>query len=244
MEKYFGISYQFDKRLVREQIDKLTSTGSKGYVCVADGVTMSMFQSDLPLKNVLDHASVVVCDSGWVPVYLRLMYGIQKDQYSGTELMADLIQVRKYKMMFLGSSSEVLDALKENLIKVDHRISGMVFESLPFKKVENFDYPAIADLINHENPDIVWVSLGMPKQEFFMYNLHPFLMRGVLIGVGAAFKFHSGLSGYKRAPGWMVRCKLEWLYRIWSEPGKQLTRCLLIVRTVPVAIIREYRSKK
>jgi N-acetylglucosaminyldiphosphoundecaprenol N-acetyl-beta-D-mannosaminyltransferase len=120
----------------------------------------------------------------------------------------------------------------------------MSFMTLPFLKVSDFNYAEIARRIEAEDPDLVFVSLGMPKQEFFMHRLCPFLARGILIGVGAAFKFHSGLPDQKRAPQWMIRFKLEWLYRIFSEPNKQIKRCILIITSLPFLLVREYREKK
>lgn len=244
MEKYFGIQYEFDKSVVLNTIDELTRSQNADYVCVADGVTLSMSQNYPLLKNVLDDAGVVICDSGWVPVFLRWLYGIERSQYSGSELFSDILHKKKYKMAFLGTSNSILKPLRENISKIDHQILDMPFMSLPFRPVEDFDYKQIAESINEENPDIIWVALGMPKQEIFMSYLKPHLNRGVCIGVGAAFKFFSGLPGHKRAPQWMIKCKMEWIYRIIYEPKKQLGRCWLIVRTVPGLLYLEQKSKK
>ena len=64
--------------------------------------------------------------------------------------------------------------------------------SLPFMPVENFDYQSIANKINKIEPDIIWVSLGAPKQEIFMNKIKPLLNHGVLFGIGAAFNFYIG----------------------------------------------------
>ncbi|MCS2525263.1 WecB/TagA/CpsF family glycosyltransferase [Bacteroides ovatus] len=58
--------------------------------------------------------------------------------------------------------------------------------------VDQFDYPAIAKQINELHPDIVWVSLGAPKQETFIHNIFPCIEQGVLFGIGAAFNFYTG----------------------------------------------------
>ena len=99
----------------------------------------------------------------------------------------------------------------------------------------------IACSLNSTEPDIVWIGLGAPKQEFFAARLTPLLHRGVVIPVGAVFNFRAGL-GIKRAPEWMVRTHLEFLYRIFSEPRKQLRRVGQILRWTP-AILREERSR-
>ena len=60
--------------------------------------------------------------------------------------------------------------------------------------LEDFDYPQIARLIENDNADIIWVAWVRQKQERFMYYLKPHLKKGVIIAVGAAFKFFSGVD--------------------------------------------------
>ena len=118
----------------------------------------------------------------------------------------------------------------------------MVFQELPFLTVEEFDYKSIAKKIEEDGADIIWVALGAPKQERFMANLKPFLSHGVMIAVGAAFNFYSGLN-VKRAPEWMVKNHLEFCYRIYSEPKKQLKRCWGIITSLPRLLLSEYKVK-
>jgi N-acetylglucosaminyldiphosphoundecaprenol N-acetyl-beta-D-mannosaminyltransferase len=245
-ETYFGISYTFGREDVLQSINELTLSPHSSYVVVADGYTLAKSTKNEALKKVVDEAAIVTCDSAWVPVYLRSIYHINRDEYAGSDLMMDLIQAKKYKMLFLGSSEETLEALQYRLSAFDLRIADMLFLPLPYLEVEQFDYPEITRTINDYSPDIVFVSLGMPKQEFFVHNLLPSIKRGVLIPIGAAFKFHSGLADKKRAPKWMIKFKLEWLYRIFSEPKKQIERCLLIIFTLPFIYIKEFlvKSKK
>lgn len=243
-ELFFGINYTFGKKNIHSGIDKIVNSGDKGYVCVADGVTLSMSHKNENLKQVLDQSSITVCDSGWVPIYLKFLYDIHREQYCGSDLLMDLVCQGKHKMMFLGSSRDTLDALKKRLSSFNSQIAYMPFCELPFLAVKDFNYEQIAIQIKEYNPDIIFISLGMPKQEFFMHSLLPYLERGVLIGVGAAFKFHSGLSHQKRAPQWMIKTKIEWVYRIFSEPKKQIKRCSLIALSMPLIYIDEYRRKK
>ena len=120
----------------------------------------------------------------------------------------------------------------------------MSFSELPFRKVEDFDYKSIAENINNDNPDIIWVSLGAPKQEFFMANLLPYLNRGVMFGVGAVFNFNAGTGHVKRAPLWMRRLKLEWLYRAFEEPQKNIPRYWNFIKILPSLIISEKKKVK
>jgi len=120
----------------------------------------------------------------------------------------------------------------------------MTFEELPFRAVGEFDYEGIAKRINIDNPDMIWVSLGAPKQEYFMSRLLPYLNRGVMIGVGAVFNFNSGTGHVKRAPLWMRRLKLEWLYRAFEEPKKNVPRYWNFIKLMPSLILAERRKVK
>ena len=119
----------------------------------------------------------------------------------------------------------------------------MQFVELPFRKVEEFDYPEIARMVEADGADIIWVALGAPKQEIFMSRLKPYMHHGVMIAVGAAFKFFSGTE-ISRAPQWMIRCHLEFVHRIFKEPRKQLSRCAGILGSLPRLLWQEWRRKR
>lgn len=236
---FFQIPYEFDINQVHSRIDCQLKEKEKGYICVSDGVILSKVVHDKDYRTTIQNSLFSICDSGWVPLFMKWIYGKKVVQYCGSDIFRDYIQACKYKMAFLGSSQSVLNSLKDNLCKIDPRIADMLFWELPFNKVEEFDYPAIADRLNKEHCDLIWVALGAPKQERFMELLEPHLNRGVMLGVGAVFNFF-GNQRIRRAPNWMIRCKMEFLYRIICEPKKQLKRCCLIVWTIPGLLIREY----
>ena len=242
MEKYFNIRYEFDRAVVQERIaQKVTELGA-GYICVADANILQQVHNDLSYRKVVDGSMFSICDSSWVPIFVNRIYGIKHEHYCGSMIFKDVIEMKRYRQFFMGTSTKTLTALKENLAAMDPAIKDMTFYELPFCNVEDFDYPAIAEMVNRDNPDIIWVALGAPKQEIFMSKLNPYLKRGVQIAVGAAFKFYSGLEE-KRAPEWMRRMHLEFVYRIFAEPKKQWARCKLIIRTLP-RIFREEKKRK
>ena len=80
------------------------------------------------------------------------------------------------------------------------------------------DQPEIVERINAAKPDILFVALGNPKEELWMGRNCAKLNAGVVIGIGGTFNFISGKV--KRAPKWMQRCGLEWIYRIIQEPRR------------------------
>ena len=118
----------------------------------------------------------------------------------------------------------------------------MRFETLPFRSVDDFDYEGIAEMINADNPDIIWVSLGAPNQEMVMSRLKPYLKRGVMFGYGAIFNFNAGVGAVRRAPKLMLRMRLEWLYRAFEQPKKNIPRYWNFIKILP-RLIRDERRK-
>ena len=243
METYFNIRYEFDRDAVEHAIKLRLPKPGSDYNCVADGVILDHANRDDEYLKIVNGGMFAICDSSYVPVYLKWIYGISRRQYCGSEIFRDIVLSRKYRMIFLGTSQKILDALRENLIRMNPDVKDMVFAELPFCKVDEFDYPAIAKTIADNHADIIWVALGAPKQECFMARLKPHLDHGVMIAVGAAFKFFSGIDA-NRAPEWMVRNHMEFVYRIYSEPKKQMRRCSKIITSLPRLLIQEYKRSK
>lgn len=242
MNTYFNIRYEFNREKVHDCIAERLKVPGSDYICVADGVIMNTANRYPNYMEVINGGLLTICDSGYVPLYIRWIHGGKYEQYTGSEIFLDIVSARKYRMIFLGTQQEILDGLKAELCKLNPEVAEMTFYELPFCKVSDFDYPAIAKMVEEDGADIVWVALGAPKQEFFMHLLKPHLNHGVMIAVGAAFKFFSG-NGVNRAPQWMVRHHLEFIHRLAKEPNKQIRRCYHIVRTLPGLLYKEWKSK-
>lgn len=240
--KYFNVNYEFDKETVHDRISEKINRHEADYICVADGVVLDNANHNPEYREVVNGGMFCICDSSYVPLYIKLLYGEKKGQYSGSDIFRDIVTSGKWRMAFLGSSQEILDALRGQLCKINAEVADMMFMDLPFKAVEEFDYPSIAESINRDGADIIWIALGAPKQEIFMHNLRPHINKGVMIAVGAVFKFFSGLE-VSRAPQWMVRNHLEFIHRIYKEPSKQLRRCSRIVYHLPRMLWTEWRNK-
>lgn len=242
MQTYFNINYEFDRERVHEAIaERLPEEGSD-YICVADGVILNIANRLPEYLEVVNGGMFAICDSSYVPLYIKMIHGLKVGQYCGSEIFKDIISSRKYRMIFLGTQQNILDSLQQNLKNFNPDVTDMKFVELPFRTYKEFDYEEIARMIEEDGADIVWVALGAPKQEFFMSMLKPHLRHGVMIAVGAAFKFYSSES-VKRAPQWMVRHHLEFVHRICMEPKKQMFRCYHIVRTLPGLLFEEWRKK-
>lgn len=242
MEKFFDITYEFSKELVWKRIDSQIALGKPDYICVADGVVVNHVQRNPEYRKTVNDGMFAICDSGWVPLYLKWIYGIQRSQYCGPMIFKDVISQAKYRMIFLGTDTRTLEALRAKLAQLNPAVVGMMFYELPFLSVEEFDYSAIARMIEADGASIIWIALGAPKQDYFMMRLKPYLKHGVMIGVGAAFNFYSGIE--QRAPDWVIRMHLEFVYRIFRSPKKQFARCMGIVTSLPGMLLGEWKRKK
>jgi N-acetylglucosaminyldiphosphoundecaprenol N-acetyl-beta-D-mannosaminyltransferase len=113
--------------------------------------------------------------------------------------------------------------------------------SPPFRPLTSDEENSVAEQINNARPDVVWVGIGVPKQEKWMAKMRDRLEAPVLAAVGAAFDFHAGRVS--QAPAWMQERGLEWTYRIAQEPRRLLPRYLIhnprfVLRTA-VQLVRE-----
>jgi N-acetylglucosaminyldiphosphoundecaprenol N-acetyl-beta-D-mannosaminyltransferase len=244
MQNYFNVLFEFDRQKVNNVIRQSISDNVSGYVCSIDGNSLVSANNNVDHLEALNGATVNLCDSAWTPFFINCIYGTRYKNYTGADLFLEYINEKKYRQFFLGSTPKILTGLKGKMSKIDPSIQNMRFETLPFRKVEEFDYPQIADMINEDNPDIIWVSLGAPKQEQFMSKLKPYLNRGVMFGFGAIFNFNSGIPDQKRAPKWMIKLNMEWVFRIFQEPSRMAKRYWNVFISYPNLIKEEIRRKK
>jgi N-acetylglucosaminyldiphosphoundecaprenol N-acetyl-beta-D-mannosaminyltransferase len=150
------------------------------------------------------------------------------DRATSAELMRmyfERANVTGYSSFFYGDTRETLDALRENLERdfPGHRVAGIY--SPPFRELTTKEDKEIVDRINSSGADVLWVGMGLPKQERWIFEHKARLRVPVAIGVGACFGFFSGRV--KRAPQWIGRMGLEWLWRLAMEPKKLWRRDLI-----------------
>lgn len=94
----------------------------------------------------------------------------------------------------------------------------------PFKEFTEEENSNFINKINSSDADIIWVALGAPKQEKWIFENYKKLKKGLMIGIGAGFDYYAG--NLKHAPDWMKNYSLEWLYRLLQEPGRLWKRYL------------------
>lgn len=230
MQLQLKINLEFDHKRVDDIIENCIMKGQKGYVCVVDLNNFALGYSNENHLKILNNSIVNICDSSWISTFINKKNHSNYKNYCGPDFFVKYITEKKFKNFFLGSKEDVLNGLKNNFVSKYDLINESTYKSLPFCPVEEFNYKEIAEEINKCSPDIIWVSLGAPKQEQFMASLLPFLKKGVLVGIGAAFDFYSGNKNTKRAPLWIQKIKMEWVYRLFQQPRKQFNRVLFVIK--------------
>ena len=153
------------------------------------------------------------------------------DRVYGPELMLRLCRAAAEQgvgVYLYGGTPEVLDTLKNGLAERFPRLRIAGAESPPFRALTAEEDAAVVERMNDSGAGVVFLGVGCPKQEVFAAE-HRDRLRAVQVCVGAAFDFHAGAK--RMAPPWMQRRGLEWLFRLWQEPGR-LWRRYLVTNTI------------
>ena len=200
----------------------------QNYVCVTPVHSIMLCQDDENLRHIYNTAGLVTPD-GMPVVWLCQLQGFRHvERVYGPDLMMAICQhsmSNGYRHFFYGSTTSTLRQLEANLKDRFPNLQVAGSYSPPFGPLTVEEDEEIINIINAAEPDIVWVGLGAPKQELWMYEHLGRIKAPTLIGVGAAFDFHANVK--KQAPLWMQRNGLEWLFRFISEPHRLWRRYLI-----------------
>lgn len=235
--------FENDISNIKSKITLTLDEGKKGYVCAINAYILMNSYKDKLYRKTISEALFSVCDGVNVKRINNWTRDFKIKVLPGPDIFENIVKENTFKQYFLGSTEDILNGLKGYVKKHNVNISEDMFFSPPFLQVDQFDYQEIADRINDLSPDIVWVGLGAPKQEIFMQRILPYIKNSVLIGVGAAFMFYSEIKGKKRAPLWLRKFRLEWLYRLINEPKKILPRQIKTALYLPQILIHELIEK-
>jgi N-acetylglucosaminyldiphosphoundecaprenol N-acetyl-beta-D-mannosaminyltransferase len=209
------------------------------YICLANVHMLVIGARNRDLQNVMQKAILVLPD-GMPLIWLLKRRGFpQAERITGTDLTLKICEMAANKGIpvgFYGSTTETLEALKVSLLHMFPHLRVTYCESPPILPERPELDVQTADRLKKSGTEIVFVSLGCPKQEFWMAAHSPHVP-AVLIGVGAAFDFIAG--SIKRAPLWMQRWGLEWFYRLCQEPTRLWRRYLVTNVLFTLMVLRE-----
>lgn len=207
------------------------------YVCVATVHGVMECQRDPALRTIYNRSGLTTPD-GMPLVWLSRLSGYRYvERVYGPDLLLALCAYglpRGYRHFFYGGEPGVAEALAARLRARFPGLQVVGTCTPPFRPLTPEEDAAVVAAINAAGPDIVWVGLSTPKQDRWMAEHVGRLTAPVLIGVGAAFDFHSGRK--RQAPRWMQRAGLEWLFRLSQEP-RRLWRRYLIYNPLFVVLV-------
>ncbi|HEU4660985.1 MAG TPA: WecB/TagA/CpsF family glycosyltransferase [Pseudolabrys sp.] len=228
---------------VIETIACWVETKGKHYVCAADVHSIMLARDDSAHRKALRHSDMILPD-GTPLVWLSKLRGEKQiERVCGPDLMLRLLAFsakRGWRHYFYGGSEGVAQKLAQQAAALCPGIIIAGTDCPPFRPLSDEEKRTAIERINDAAPDILWVGLGCPKQERWMFESLPKLDGVVAIGVGAAFDFHSGRV--KRAPPWMRSNGLEWLYRFLSEPRRLWRRYVYLAPRFLVLGLLDTRS--
>ncbi len=144
--------------------------------------------------------------------------------------------------LYGGRDEETLAELRARLVARHPGLTIAGSHSPPYRPLSDAEHDELAERINADRPDVVWVGIGVPKQEHWMVAMRPRLEAPVLCAVGAAFDFHAGRVS--QAPAWMQRRGLEWAYRITQEPRRLLPRYLRTNPRFVLGVARQWARER
>lgn len=237
-EKQFVVSVGISKTSYEEVIDlcilwaaerKRTQRSSARYVCVVPVHGIILAHDDPGIARILNEADIATPD-GMPVVWALRSFGVSRQQrvYGPTLMLAICAQAVQagLRIFLYGGREGVLPVLEARL---QERFPGLAIVgsySPPFRPLTPAEEERVTRVIRESDADLVFVGIGAPKQERWMYEHRECFPGVTLIGVGAAFDFHAGRI--RQAPGWIQRNGLEWLFRLLTEPARLWKRYLLI----------------
>lgn len=194
------------------------------YVCAANAHMMVEARRSALFASIVNDAAIVAPDGVPITWAFRVLYGKKQERVAGMDLLPDLLAAavrHNVPVFFYGGTSLLISRGREVLQEKYKalRIAGMY--SPPFRELSVEEEEAIAVKINESGAKLVFVILGCPRQEKWMARMKG-RVSAMMVGVGGALPVLIGMQ--RRAPVWMQRYGLEWLFRLMQEPRRLFWR--------------------
>lgn len=209
------------------------------YVCIRDVHGVMRALDDPKLMEIHNQAGLVTPDG--MPLYwmMRLRGYRDTSRVCGADLVAalcDASQETGARHYFFGGKPGVAERAVAQLTSMFPRLQIAGISTPPFRPLTPEEDAKVVEEISATKPDIIWVGLSTPKQEFWMSEHVGRIPGATMLGVGAAFDFYAG--DVKRAPRWMHETGFEWLHRLWSEPRRLWRRYLVLAPKFIFLVLR------
>lgn len=207
--------------------DEWLGDGTRGYVCVTGVHGVMEAQKDPAFCGILNR-SLLTTPDGMPTVWVGRFQGFwTMDRVFGPDLMTNVCHLscqKGYTHYLYGGGLGTVDRLRETLTTRFPRLKIVGTFTPPFRPLNPSEEQALLEDVSRVKPDIFWVGLSTPKQERFMAQYFQKIETRIMVGVGAAFDFHTGRI--KDSPAWMKKACLQWAHRLAQEPLRLSKRYL------------------
>lgn len=222
------------------QIGKDLLQGEKAAYCVTPNAEMAYEAlHDEAFKNLLNHADLVLPDGAGVVLGAKIIKTPLKEKVAGIEFAQNLLPILEQmgkRLYLLGSKPGIAELAAKKMLEKHPNLTICGTADGYFK-----DESEVVRRVNEAKADVLYVCLGAPKQEKFMQAHQGELKVKLMIGLGGTL---DGIAGtVKRAPKWMIRLQLEWLYRLIKEP-KRIGRMMRLPKFILAAFRRRMKGVK
>lgn len=214
--------------IIRHMENYIAGKESGNYIVVANVDTVVKCKFDKGMQEAVNASSLSIPDGFPLMLMGRLHGHRLKSRAYGPDLMIEFLKLsegRGYTHFFYGATEETLNKLIKNIRRSVPGIKIAGFYAPPFRQLTGEEDEEISCIIRNAAPDVLWVGIGCPKQELWMYEHKDKLNIPVMIGVGAAFDFLAGTK--PQAPKWIRDNGFEWLFRLATEPRRLWRRYLI-----------------
>ncbi|GAB4043909.1 WecB/TagA/CpsF family glycosyltransferase [Spirosoma litoris] len=227
-----------------QKLTSLAAAKSSSYICVANVHMCIEAYKDKAFAAVVNGADIITPDGMPLVKALRLLYGIDQDRVAGMDLLPDLLKEsenRKISVFFYGGTQTMLDKTADYCKKHYPALQLAGFISPPFRALTTSEEEEYINHINASKAGFVFVALGCPKQEKWMAAMKG-KINASMVGIGGALPVMVGMQ--KRAPDWMQKASLEWLYRLGQEPKRLFKRYAVTNTMFIVFLFKQWLFKK
>lgn len=217
------------------RISAMASQNRSSYICVANVHMCIEAYKDPDYATMVNNADYVTPDGMPLAKAVKFLHHQDQDRVSGMDLFPDLLKEAEKQnlgVFFYGGSDEMLERTKTFIEKEFSGIRNHQYYSPPFRELTQQEEEQVVNRINNSRAHLVFVILGCPKQEKWMAGMKG-RINATMIGLGGALPVMIGMQ--KRAPKWMQKTSMEWLFRLIQEP-KRLFKRYLITNSIFIAL--------
>lgn len=204
---------------------------------------INMLNENERLKAIVNGCGIINADGASVVLASKYLKKPLPERVAGIDLMLDLVRLASqehYKIFLLGAKQEIVDKTKKVLLQKNPGLEIVGIRNGYFKEE---DWSDVAEEIRKSGAQLVFVGITSPLKEYIVDNFQKEQhLDCVFMGVGGSFDVISG--SIPRAPMWMQKCNLEWMFRVMQEPKRLFKRYFVGNWKFIIAVLKEKRGKK